>query len=358
MLFSSERLLHMHFRQGGLFFTGLLLIAVLATPAKAQMGGIDPDPGDPGTGGKNTIQGTIFLPGGRRLDRRAKVKLIALMGAEQFRLSDDTGAFSFPRLQGGKYTVVIDAGPDFEVASEPVDIIEPARRRGDPGTVQSIYVTLQPKAAKTGAAVGTVNAGAVPIPEAARQLYQQATDSVKAGDRKKAIEQLNQAVQIYPNFAVAFNELGVQYMALKQYDKASQALRTALKLAPDSFHARLNYGTVLLLMKDFAAAAVELEEAAKKDATSATAQLQLGRALINLGSYGTAERALQSCVDIGGEASLEAHRYLAAVYIETRRSARAAEQLETYLKLVPKAKDADQIRTIILDLRAQASAKH
>jgi len=40
----------------------------------------------------------------------------------------------------------------------------------------------------------------------------QAMESAKAGDTKKAIEELNKALEIYPNFMTALNQLGVQYM--------------------------------------------------------------------------------------------------------------------------------------------------
>jgi len=50
---------------------------------------------------------------------------------------------------------------------------------------------------------------------------------------------------------------------------------------------------------------------------------------------------------------IEAHRYLAAVYIETRESLRAASELEKYLSLSPQAKDAEKIRDIIKQLRTQ-----
>jgi tetratricopeptide (TPR) repeat protein len=330
-----------------------LIGAISATDARAQMGGIDPDPGDPGTGGRNTISGSIFLPGGRRLDRRAKVKLIGLSGGDQFRLSDDTGAFSFTRLQGGRYTVVVDAGPEFEPVSESVDIIEPARRRGDPGQTQTVYLTLQPRRTSTGT-VGTVDASSV-IPEPARQLYASALESAKNGDRKKAIELLNQALKVHQNFPMAHNELGVQYIAIKQYDKAIESLQAALKLVPDFFHARLNYGIALLLTRDFKGAVLELQQAATKDPASAPAQVHLGRAYVNLGNYNAAEAALKRCIEIGGEASIEAHRYLAAAYIETQQSGKAADELEAYLRLAPTTRDADKIRTIIRDLRAQAA---
>jgi len=114
---------------GRLLLATFLLMTVYKATAFAQMGGIDGDPGDPGTGGKNTIQGTIFLASGQRLDRRVKVKLTGLAGAEQFQMSDDSGSFSFRRLQGGKYTLVIDAGKEFEIATESVDIIDPPTQK-------------------------------------------------------------------------------------------------------------------------------------------------------------------------------------------------------------------------------------
>jgi Tfp pilus assembly protein PilF len=355
MTFSPRRWLHRQSRTAVFMAAALLIAGASATDALAQMGGVDSDPGDPGTGGRNTISGSIFLPGGRRLDRRAKVQLTGLAGGALFRLSDDSGAFSFTRLQGGRYTVVVDAGPEFELESESVDIIEPARRRGDPGLIQTVYFTLKPRKTPTGT-VGTVDASSV-IPEPARELYADALESAKNGDRKKAIDQLNQALKIHQNFPLALNELGVQYIGIKQYDKAIESLKAALKLAPEFFHARLNYGIALILTKDFKGAVLELQQAAAKDPASAAAQVHLGRAYVTLGNYKAAETALKRCIEIGGEASTEAHRYLAAVYIETQQSGKAADELEAYLQLAPKTRDADQIRAIIRDLRAQAAKR-
>jgi len=321
------------------------------------MGGIDSDPGDRGTGGKNTISGRIFLPGGQRLDRRVKVKLTGLATGEQFQMSDDSGAFSFRRLQGGRYIVVVDAGSEFEIHSEAVDIIAPASRRGDPGVTVPIYITLRIKASVSPGVPGTVDAKAGALPEAAKELYKQATESAKAGDAKKAIEELNKALEIYPNFMAALNQLGVQYMELKEWTKAVEALRKAIAIAPDAFHPRLNYGIVLTQLKKYKDAVVELNIAVQKDKTSSPANFYLGRALVSLGNYDAAESALRQTITIGADEAVEAHRYLGAVYIEKHDSTRAAEELEAYLKLAPKAKDADRIRAIVRDLRSQSSSK-
>lgn len=354
MFLSSHRRVNLRHWYGTTLPVAFLLIC--ATSTSAQVGGIDPDPGDRGTGGRNTIQGTIFLPGGRRFDRRAKVKLVSNVGSEQFRMSDTNGAFSFLRLQGGSYTVIVDAGIEFEIFTETVDIIVPAQRRSDPGTTQSVYITLQPKRVETTAKPGTVDAATAGVSEAARKLYGDALESAQSGDRKQAIELLKQAVEMYPTFMTALNELGVQYLAIKQYKDAVEALRAALKIAPEAFHPRLNYGIVLVHLKDYKAAAPELNIAIQKDGTSGPAHFYLGRALVSLGIYDGAETALRTTISIGGEEAVEAHRYLGAVYIEKRDSVRAADELDTYLKLAPRAKDADRIRAIVKDLRSQATA--
>lgn len=327
---------------------------VCTEPARAQMGGIDSNPGDRGTGGRNTIQGSIYLPGGRRLDRRVKVKLRSLYG-EMFRMSDDTGAFSFRNLRGASYTVVVEPGGDLENHAETVDIIEPARRRGDPGQIYTVQIILQAKQSAPLNPASTVDAAAPAIPDAAMKLYEQALESSKGGDSKKAVEHLKEALKIYPQFAPALNELGVQYMRLKELDKSAQSLREAIKLAPDAFAPRLNYGIVLILLKDPVSAATELQFALQKESASAIARMHLGRAFINLGQYPKAERELQEAIKLGGADIIEAHRFLAATYIEMKENARAADALEKYLTLAPKAKDSDKIREIIKQLRGQTA---
>ena len=335
----------------------VLLIASCAASARAQVGGIDSDPGDPGTGGKNSIQGRIFVRGGGRLDRRAKVKLLSMNSGDQFLFADDSGSFTFRRLRGGSYTVIVDAGEEFEKATETVDIIEPMQRRNAPGVSVSVTIYIESKRTESHGAIGTVDASAGGVPEVARELYKQAIESAQSGERKKAIEQLKQAVAIYPNFMTAFNELGVQYMALKQFKEAAEALRSAIKIGPEAFHPRLNYGIVLLQLKDYKAAAAELQIAVQRDGSSAAAHFQLGRALVNLNDYDGAYKALKQSISIGGDDAIEAHRYLAAVYIEKQNALAAAYELEVYLKLSPKAQDAERIRAVIKDLRSQASNK-
>lgn len=327
-----------------------LLVPVCAESARAQSDTrVNADPIGTGTGGSNTIEGHVRKPGGQLLNTQARVKLRSAYTSEQFTTTDGNGAFTFSRLRSGTYYLVIEAGVEYESASDTVDVMGTASNMGSAVTVQ---ITLQPKQnAKQTAAI--VDASIAEAPEAPLKLYKEAMLSVQAGKREKAIEQLKSALSIYPDFMLALNEMGVQYIKLQKWDKAAESLRSALKLAPNEFAPNLNYGIVLLQTKDFIGAATAIEQALKKDCASASAHFYYGQTLTWLGKYDAAEKELQQAIGLNGSEMVEAYRLLGAVYIEKRNNQRAAEELEKYISLSPKAKDADKIRGIIKQLRAQ-----
>jgi tetratricopeptide (TPR) repeat protein len=327
-----------------------LLVPVCAVSAQAQSDTrVNADPGGTGTGGSHTIEGRVLKPGGHMLNTQARVKLRSAYTGEQFTTTDGNGAFTFSRLRSGTYYLVVEAGGEYESASDTVDIMSTA---GNAGSAVTVQITLQPKqAAKQ--TTGMVDAAAAEAPEAPLKLYKEAMLSAQAGKREKAIEQLKSALSICPDFMLAFNEMGVQYIKLHKWDKAAESLRSALKLAPDDFAPNLNYGIVLLQAKDFMGAARALQRALRKDGSSAAAHFYYGQAMTWLGEYDAAEHELKQAIGLGNNEMVEAYRLLGAVYIEKRNNQRAAEELEKYLSLLPKAKDADKIREMIKQLRTQ-----
>jgi tetratricopeptide (TPR) repeat protein len=330
-----------------------ILLGGLDGQAQSSFGGVDPDPSDPGTGGRNMINGHIYLPNGQLLNRKAKVQLTSLRSGTLFTVSDDNGAFTFRRLSGGSYQLTIDAGKDYEIATETVDIIESGtRRRESTGQTISVQIYLRPRSVST-EKLGTVDATLVGIPQSAAELYKQALNLSHDGKNKEAIEKLKEALTIYPKFVSAYNELGVQYMRLGQLAEAAEALRAALRLSPYVFTPRLNYGIVLVKQKEFAAAEVELRRALERDDRSVPARLYLSRALIGLGKHADAEALLRQTLALGGPEANLAHRYLGALYIERGAKAQAIDELETYLRLEPQDKDANQIREIIRNLKTK-----
>ena len=335
------------------FFSTLVVMALAASPARSQTGGVDFDPGDPGTGGRNSIQGSVYYPSGRHLDKRMRVKLNTLRGGDLTTLTDDNGAFSFRRLAPGSYTVVIDGDKDYEPAIERVDITQPISRASAAGQIITVQIQLRLKQGG-GAKPAILNAALAGVPTAAVELYRKALEFAQQGESKKAIEQLEKAISVYPQFMLALNELGVQHLRLGQLDKAVAAFRSALEIAPDVFEPRLNYGIALVYLKQLKDAEAELRLALVKNDSSAVAHYFLGRALAVQRKFDEAEKELERGISLGGSEVGGAHRYLGAIYKERGDNQRAISELETYLRLVPSAEDAAQIRKIIAELKVEA----
>ena len=192
------------------------------------------------------------------------------------------------------------------------------------------------------------------MPRPARDLFQQALESARAGNNLKAIEQLKSAISQAPRFALAYNELAAQYLKIGRGDQAVETLEEALGIDPEDFNLRLNYGVALLNQKKFEAAETELRLAMQKNPDSPAAGYYLGLALISQQKFDEAQPVFESVIKNGGDKIALAHRSLGGIYLHNKQYRKAADELEKYLKLEPKVSDAERIRGTIKELRHKA----
>jgi regulator of sirC expression with transglutaminase-like and TPR domain len=81
--------------------------------------------------------------------------------------------------------------------------------------------------------------------------------------------------------------------------------------------------------------------------------MYLGIVLMSRQNLDEAEKELQRALNSKSSEVNTAHRYLGGVYWAKRDYKRAADELETYLTLVPTASDAERIRASIKELRSK-----
>ncbi len=285
------------------------------------------------------------------------MKLESNSSTELTALANPDGKFSFTRLRPDSYTIVVKGGDEFADARETVAIGNsgPVPAQGNPfdyahPLVYEVQIYLQPKRLTERAAA--TNAALAKVPQPARDLFKQATDSASAGQTARAIDQLKRAIAQAPNFELAYSEIGVQYLKLGQAAKAAEALQQAVKLAPDDSEARLNYGIALVNLKRSSEAEQQLRQAIQKEASSSTAHYYLGLALMNQKQFAEAEAEFKISITNSNDGIAAAHKYLGGIYWHNQQNARAADELEKYLKLDPQAADAAKIRGTIKELRA------
>jgi tetratricopeptide (TPR) repeat protein len=331
-----------------------LLLLLLPCLTSAQSGG---GTDILGTGGRHTIQGRVYLPSGGQVESGVKVRLESASAGTLSVLTDVNGAFIFRSLIPGSYTIVVEAGNDYEPMRESVFIDEnrSGQVRSTSGTTPRIFtVPIYLRLKRGTATVGkpeVVNAELASAPKAAQEHYAKALELSRGGNSKEAIEQLKKALVIHPDFALALNELGVQHMKIGQPDKAVEVLKAALKISPEAFTPRLNFGIALFQKKEYTAAQTALQEALQRNESSPGAHLYLGLTLISLQHHEAAEKELQRAISIGGKDMSLAHYYLGGIYWAQRQYQRAADELETYLNMVPQNPDAERLRITIKDLR-------
>lgn len=356
MLFSSARITRRCPKHSSRYAVLSLLLLALAVPASAQVGGTD----STGTGGNHTIQGRLVGPSGRRSDLRLKVRLESSGAGDLYVFSDTNGTFRFTGLRPGSYTVIVEGGEDFETARESV-LLETSNIRTGSGVVGMSFsrpITLQfylrPKREETSTtSPGVLNAALANVPKPAAELYHKGVEAVRKNDNERGADLLRQAVEAHPDFPLALTELGVTYLKLKRPEKAAEALVASLKLAPEDHWALIAYGRALLELRRPAEAEEQFRKALKQNAASAPAHLYLGIVLLGRREFEEAERVLRTTTQSGGGEAAKAHYYLGGLYWELKQYKRAAEELETYLKLAPNAPDAARLRATIKELRAK-----
>lgn len=301
---------------------------------------------DTGLGGVNSITGMILVSTGQRVQRRVSVRLQTMTKGDRLTTSDEYGNFAFRGLTSGDYNVVIKNEEGFEPFTQTVSIIQP---RGMPPQTYNLSIRLT---AKPGTGLpGVINADLAKVPKPALAMYNKAIELAKSGDRPGAILELQGAIAEYPEFMLAYNEMGVQYMKLNDLQKSDDALQTALKIDAKAFMPLMNRGIVLVMLKRYKDAEPLLREVVKMKSDLAVGHYFLGQAVAYLGNFDEAEKELSTAVKLGGDEMKEAHRLLAIIYSSRGDKKHAIAELETYLRLVPTTPDAEQLRKVILKLK-------
>jgi tetratricopeptide (TPR) repeat protein len=295
--------------------------------------------------GIHTIQGRIHFPSGRAVDAKTvKVKLESVSAFGSLTtVTEQDGSFRFNSLQAGGYTIVVDAGNEYEIARETVNI---DREASPGGRIIQVAIQLHYK-------VDASNPAFANVPATALAFYQKGAAAAKKGNTKEAAELLNKAVASYPNFPIALSELGQQYMLLRDMDKAQSTFEELLKLKPGDPAAHLNLGIALFNKQKLSEAETHLREALKLNSAGPSAHYYLGVTLIGLKRYEEAQREFEMAITNGGDNLAAAHKYLGGLYMSFKKNQQAADELEKYLKLDPKAPDAERIKGTIKDLRSK-----
>ena len=306
-----------------------------------------------GGDGSYNIQGRITMPDGKP----ASGVKVALSGADFTNgatVTDNDGSFTFSNVPAGNYNVTVKGSTEYESDNETLTI----DRNTTFGQTFNLAFYLRPPGVKKSALNPTNNPLLNDVPKDALKKHKSAVESMGKNDSKAAIASLDEAISLYPNFALAYNEKGMMLLKQNELDKALEAFSKAIQIKPDYFDAKLNFGFTLLSQKDYQKAEIVLRDVLKERNDSPTINMYLGIALLGLKKMDEAEASFKKAVSTkGGENLAQAHRYLGGIYMQKKNNADAITELEKYLQLSPKAPDAEKIKSTIAELKKQSDQK-
>jgi len=295
-----------------------------------------------------SIKGRVLLESGNSVSQAVQVTLSNMRGTQARLYSDNQGQFEIRNLPPGEYTLDVEGDRlVYEVTSERVGILA--------GAPTNVTLTLKEKAAKDATrpagAVASVSELTKDVPPKARKEFERASKSVNEGKTDEAIAHLRRAIQEYPDFLMAHNDLGVQLLAQKKLDEAAGEFRRALQIDPKAFNPNLNLGLVLVRQQRYEEAVEILRTAVALESTAPAAHLYLGLALKGTGDLEAAEPEFKSAYSGGGEAYSIALFYLGDLYLKRGDRTHARQAFELYLHQSPNGPYAAQARQLVSLLR-------
>ncbi|MEQ8196084.1 MAG: tetratricopeptide repeat protein, partial [Rhodospirillales bacterium] len=176
-------------------------------------------------------------------------------------------------------------------------------------------------------------------PDHAEGWYHLGGIAYQKNDWPGAVEALQKALSLKPDYVEALNVLGVSYKNLDRPDEALACLQKAVALRPDLADAQCNLGNVYLKLDCLEDAERHYREAVELHPGFVLAHSNLGAALLRQRRWDEAVACLKKAVALAPNYA-EAHNNLGAAYKETERNDLAVAHYRKALALSPDFADA------------------
>lgn len=246
----------------------------------------------------------------------------------------------------------------------------------DPSTADMCSVTIRMKGYRTMQATfrndatvvlkrvglhegSTVSASALNAPEPARKAYGKGVNAMTDEKWASAQKNFEKAVEIDPNYAAAWSDLGE---VLKRQGKAPEA-RTAWEksVAADPKYIKPYIQLTMLNLEEKRpedAVAIGGKAVAMNPLEFPELYFYYAAANFNLKHLDLAEANARRATDLDKEHEVpRAELLLGSVLLAKGDRTGGLEHFRKYLELVPKAQDADQVKRAIAQLESPAAAK-
>jgi tetratricopeptide (TPR) repeat protein len=323
------------------YLTALLILLAFANQINAQIS----RGGDAASTGNVRVR--IVYPNERPAGKQLRVRLMNGAGGETVAdyFTTDNGAVEFNGVPVGVYHIVV-SGEGIEEADS--GQFEVDRRK----VSQSIFITVHAVNANHGAqGAQSVAAVDLSVPDDARKEFDKATKAMADQDWASAQQRLSHAIELYPQYALAYSNLGLVYARLKDPVHEREALEKAIKLDDHMVPASVNLAKLCFREGDSVRAESLLEAAVRGDPSNAEALALLAQAQLLNKQFDAAITSARA-VHAMPHANFAVVHYIAARALEREnRPQDAIVELQVFLKEEPSGARADQVRKEMAQLQ-------
>jgi len=278
-----------------------------------------------------------------------RVELMDSFGVSLEELRTDTeGKVTFRSVAPGDYRVVVTGegveesrGTIFTVwghspaHSELIHIF--AKREGD---------------AKEAASNAMISAASLRVPQKAREELDKGSRALAENDLDKARRHFEKAVEIYPEFSGAYNNLGVIHMQQGRRDEGKQAFLRALELDPDAPRPYVNLARIYDAERNYAEVDRLLTRYVSMVPTSAEALMMLARAQVAAGKLDAALENCRRVHDLPHKDQPRAHLLAGRILTHRKQPEDALRELRVFIEEAPNDPNAPEAFRMMQSLRA------
>jgi Tfp pilus assembly protein PilF len=312
----------------------------------------------------HTIRGKVRNSAGVNLPR-VTVSLETGTGAMiNQTVTNNEGDFVFSGLSENSYTLTVSA-PDYGPANERVEFVRSVGAN-DPGEVRTVEIVLLSNANSRTARreVSFVQN----VPREASDKFALGMQSLKDRQAQEAVTYLEQAIAIFPDYFDARFALANELILESKLTAAIVHLDQARRINPKDDRTYQAFGIILMRQQKYAVAARIFAEASQLNPREINYLVLQGTALIDQAAridpkkspaaadernyaFSEAESVLNKAYNLSGKKLASVHLQMARLYEKKGDPARAASELEQYLRQSPNDQKAEQIREAITKLR-------
>lgn len=298
----------------------------------------------------------LWYTNGRPVEQRERVQLLnSLEGYVGEGFTDSQGEAHF-RVPAGSYMLRV-SGPTIEDTTGPV-----FRLLCNEGThFENVDVKMkagsgseaEASAPAPSGAGSTVAAADLNVPEKARKEFEKGNAALQHNDLPAARKAFGKAIQIYPQYAGAYNNLGL--IAMKSGDRAAAlaAFQQAVRVNDHYALASVNLARLLLQDKQYSEAEVQLDRALSTEPLNLDALTMLADVQLETGHFDQAINTAWKVHSVPHEGFSVVH-IMAALAFEARHMPQdAAVEYATYLKESPNGPAAQRAAAALARLQNQ-----